>query len=64
MSDPREYTETEEALAELLADHPIDHILLEADAFDALVELLDAPPRDCPELAALMARPTVFDQDA
>lgn len=41
-----------------------DTIVLDVDAFDALEKLLDAPPQDCPELAALFASPTVFDQDA
>ena len=32
--------------------------MVSAEDFDALVELLDEPPRDCPKLRALLARPT------
>lgn len=51
-------------MVELMDELQPEAMVLNAEDFDALVEMLDAPPRDCPELRALMARPTVFDQDA
>lgn len=39
-------------------------IIVDAEAFDAFIELLDREPQFNPRLAELLARPTVLDQEA
>lgn len=50
-----------EAAREVLADRTT--FVLPADRWDAFVELLDRGERPQPELAAFLARPSVFDQE-
>ena len=44
--------------------HPDNIFHVSSEAFDEFEAMLDAPPEYSPKLAELMARPTVFDQDA
>ena len=47
-------------------DDPADRRLfvVSAEEFDAFVKLLDEPPKDCPKLRALMARPVRFESES
>lgn len=43
--------------------HP-ERIVVDAETFDAILEMLDRPAEPCPKLLELLRRPSVFDEEA